>query len=699
MEFYGKEIPAKLSFRKAYGIENEVAFAADYIAEHKIPLGEAAIYYTSDEYTDIIDGVFGSKGISCALASGYSAENTYLVSFMVNILEWAKNGFLYKDLSDVMKSPILRFGEGIFSYMLFTDSVDSSLILGLENYTAFIARKREQAEKFEYNKVMTLSEEEQRKKHGDMKPKRLVYADFLEELTAVFGLEGSAVIKKSLSDMFSDLFAVVKKYTSSYRDNMSGAYKRVEKSSRILKFYPDKDMNVHEKAAVLLEFLRSIKISDVEVSNSVLAVKLGRPQVLDRKYNFFMGFSAKQFNREISESPVITDTEVMRWLGDENLVSYSVNKIRRNNFEKTLMTADKNMFISISSIIYDTTNTRPATPAPVFIELSGGEEIKEIDGYKDIVNFDIKNDGSAWNDPAVQKEKETKKVPRNTDKTKYLSHSAFTNLLSCPQRHFFEKVIGIYPPEFVDRDAGRWLPPNLKGTICHDTLDKYITRVMIEGGRNEYDEAVFEEIFAKEAEKAREDIACECKWVFESEKEDIKNGLSEYIKKMHQDFAVSGYRPVMCEGEFKDAVYKFDVGDWEGELKFRGFIDRIDEKDGQFRMIDYKTGSFHKYFKQHLIYPLAKEAKTAKDTIELAGHADFAYELIFKDEEPKPVNISDDELTVLYNVLERKDYRAGLGIKEDKKRETCEYCNFTEICGIRMGGDKYDEQRREIDEE
>ena len=511
--YLNDKLPEKYNYRLAYGVENEVIAVADTIVSIEEKLGSFAVYYTSEEYDSVIQGVFESKGIPCRLTSGISASQTNLVSLMLNILNWARDKYLYKSLACVMSSPIIRLSEDNASsvYRQYTSALDSSLVYGIENYEEWLKNKKDAAKNYTSDNKTEQEIEAERKNKYD-------YIALMENLVAVFSGE------RDLPGLFTALLGFVKENSNNrYFEEKKMLYNRLSSVAEELKYYENASMD--ENIETLIAFLSDLKMSYSERTDEVLAIRLSMPEVLERKHNFFIGLSALQFNSNIAESPILSDAEITKYLDDENLISSNINEIKRRNLEDTLKTADADADITLSSIMYDTVEMKPATPAPVYMKLLHGDKLPDkIDGYDNIPDKSVMYKRFDLTGPL-----KPRTLNRDFDKTRDVSASSFQTLLECPQRFFLSKVIDLYETEFKERDAGSWLAPNEIGTYCHAVLEEYVREVIIKGKSNSFDEAVFSGIFDEEFKRAEEEVFCDSDNVKKAVKKAKKRSLKSIL--------------------------------------------------------------------------------------------------------------------------------------------------------------------------
>ncbi len=685
--YLSDDIFLKYDYRLAYGIENEVIFVADTIAANKSEsLGNYAIYYTSEEYESILQGVFESKGIPCVLTSGIRAAQTNLISLMLGILNWAKNKYLYKLLQSVMSNPILRLDadNGSSVYRQYISALDSGLVYGIENYEGWLDRKKAEADEYK-NERRTKEEVEAERKN------KYAFIELMRKLTDVFSSEND------LCGLFTNLFEFVKEHSNNrYFEEKKILYNRLSMLAKELRYYEngDKEKNIE----TLIDFLSDLKINFPERSDAVMAVRLFAPEVMERKYNFFIGLSASQFNSNIVESPILSDDEIKLYLDDEKLVSSKVNDIKCRNLKDTLATASPAANITLCSIVYDTVEMRPATPAPVYMELLGDKELSDK-----ICGYDAIPDNTFRYERIRSKAEKPHLLVRRFEETRDISASSFQILLECPQRFFLNKVIGLYETEFRDRDSGKWLQPNEVGTYCHAILEEYVSEVIIKAKKNEYDEEAFKRIFEEKFSLVEATIFCDNAELKSVQKKDDFGKLEKYIKDMHTELSETDFTPVACEAKFDKAEKQLSIDGWSDTINFHGIIDRIDKNgDGKYRVVDYKTGNYKPddkdTYKQHIAYPLASDIEQIGTIRE--KDVEFAYEYIFsknRDEMRKTKSgeeldrLSDKELGVLKKVLKDKDYSLSFEDAAQNDHDRCKHCKYTDICNLRMGGDMYDE--------
>ncbi|ACC98837.1 ATP-dependent nuclease subunit B-like protein [Elusimicrobium minutum Pei191] len=185
---------------------------------------------------------------------------------------------------------------------------------------------------------------------------------------------------------------------------------------------------------------------------------------------------------------------------------------------------------------------------------------------------------------------------------KGFSASALQNLAECPMRFFFIKALGLdEEADILKRDA---IASNIKGTIYHKILQRVYTEIDREISMDSA-LAALEKIMALEMsfERYKEFGLYPVVWQVITEK--MAAALQEFVKKDVE--SMEGFAPVMFEAA---AAAKHDFAG--EEIKLHGYIDRIDRRGKEYRIIDYKTSQrsvkdlkkviFNKKYLQPVIY-------------------------------------------------------------------------------------------------
>jgi CRISPR/Cas system-associated exonuclease Cas4 (RecB family) len=290
-----------------------------------------------------------------------------------------------------------------------------------------------------------------------------------------------------------------------------------------------------------------------------------------------------------------------------------------------------------------------------------------------------------------------------------LSPSALSTYIECPLRFYFKYLAGAKEPKNISEE----LDPRIFGNLFHQTVEalykpyigKKITRNDLENIANPGKVAkTLENIFAQNVPFIKQntnvfvDLQGKNSLVFEV----LMRYLAGFFEneKKNTPFTIKGLEYNMY------MIFSSPSGK---RIKLEGNIDRLDEKDGITRVIDYKTGKG------------TNRIAAVKDLFNTTKHSDIKatfqtllYSLMVAEAVTSPLNIQPgvvwmrklftDTDTSLYLQAPRQkkepltlslveaDYREALGnlldelfdekvpFRQTEHQENCGYCIFKEIC-------------------
>ncbi|MGQ9711534.1 MAG: PD-(D/E)XK nuclease family protein [Desulfotomaculales bacterium] len=209
-----------------------------------------------------------------------------------------------------------------------------------------------------------------------------------------------------------------------------------------------------------------------------------------------------------------------------------------------------------------------------------------------------------------------------------ISASQIEELARCPFRYFLSCVLGLEPPADRPLDPARWLDPLEYGTLMHKIFCLYYRRLRASGRPYpEQDENLLFAIAGDLIGRMLEIVPPPSEVVLAQEKRGIYRSLRAFLRAEEENRDKS--RPLYYEVPFglgPEAVREAGLGlpgpvtlhlPDGSSVKLRGKIDRLDETDHGYLVLDYKTGS-HKTFReedyvrrgrqlQHALYAIAAE--------------------------------------------------------------------------------------------
>lgn len=162
-------------------------------------------------------------------------------------------------------------------------------------------------------------------------------------------------------------------------------------------------------------------------------------------------------------------------------------------------------------------------------------------------------------------------IDKNLIETKIFSSSSLEDYFGCSKRYYFKDVLKLKPKETMDFDSR--VVGNIVHCCCKELCDRIIKN---------------EPIDRKKQEEIVENIFLQKKYAFLKTVENSENkifNLKNEILKLF-DFILENQK----QSEFKICKTEFGFLKQFDGITFKGFVDRIDETNDEFVIIDYKTG-------------------------------------------------------------------------------------------------------------
>ncbi len=271
-----------------------------------------------------------------------------------------------------------------------------------------------------------------------------------------------------------------------------------------------------------------------------------------------------------------------------------------------------------------------------------------------------------------------------------MSASRLELLARCPFAYFLRHVLKVEAPEDVEFDRSRWLDPLQRGSLLHEVLCEFMTRVKATGEEVSAlrHGGLMEEVSGEALARWKEEVPPPSEAIYESERRNVLDSLAIFLA-AEENLEERG-EPL--EFELEIANERIDLGDRRSFL-LRGFIDRVDRLGGEtYRVLDYKTGNPSDYEElvefgrgrmiQHALYAVALEKilaarpgagspRVAQSGYLFPSRRGEGLERIIKDfDRGRLAALLDDLLALI-----RKGYfLAGPEAK-------CKFCDFAPVCG------------------
>ncbi len=617
LEFYSDaEQEVSFEFFSTYGAVNEVRHVAQRIIEEKLSYGEVMLFYTAPEYEQYIKAVFGGHQIPCSFVSGQSLTSANVLRFMISVIDFIKNDYLYETLCDVADNPAMTFKA-------LNKKTDELKIKKSPRtcYNHFL-KKGIGWDKKRFRDCISAVEKNEAEKTE--------YQYFIQFLRDLLQIETENI---TCGELYRNLLAFTRKYTHFGQwENQCVLPVLKEQQLSMDKIQMSED--VKETLQLIKEQLTGLTIKEGSDPNAVNIVRVQNAEVLEHPYNFIIGMSAKQFHADITESPVLSDEQLTKYIKSQSghpILAKDGAKRLRANLEKTLQTLEKGTVIMGYST-FDTVELKEASPAGFYLnylEAAGGKIEKIGNRPFGIERRNIKISGAA----VLEKLKKDNTAEANGNlKTKTeaipMSPTVLQTLVQCPLAYCYQSVLYLPSREFQKKDASVWLDAAKKGNLFHGVMEEYCNRIL-QGNRiltPDADIQVFDEIYGREIEKMKAVWPYVSDIVVAQESEENKKINWKYVQGFQKQLfeeqqGEKKWRVLASELHFENVIYEVK-GEMEEDsvfsIAFRGSIDRLDGfVDGQgvlkLRIVDYKTGSFKKkeqeietnHQLQHFVYAMA----------------------------------------------------------------------------------------------
>ena len=442
---------------------------------------------------------------------------------------------------------------------------------------------------------------------------------------------------------------------------------------------------------------------------SLYIAPLAQAACVNRKHLYIVGFSRYALQGIRKESPILLDKEREKLGG----LKTSIEKGREQEFRLlTLLVRHEGDFV-LTYPDFDSDGMLEQEPAPFFAD-AAGKTVEHVTYLPETAQLPadelLRQEWLSLEDPVGQMadddaepfELQPKKSRKEVLKEMVFSATALDTALRCPYAFYLQYVMHIRAPQVVERNDNQWLNPMDVGTFCHGVLEKYYLP------DNNGD---WEILFEEEYLKLKKEIPMPDPDLEESEKEKLHTVVERAIA-----WTETQCRKVLATEE--DFLLPMTFGNWTIQMK--GSIDRVDEMpDGSIAILDYKTGNPENYkndmFRhwQHYLYTVAEEKAHSDRQVGRAGY-------LFLQEEAELVDMAEDDelreelekrIAWLLDRISAEDYKPECApgfvektedpvtklpptetwelvpLWEGADGERCRYCEFTEICPVKRGGD------------
>lgn len=660
IELFDKSV-IKPTFFAGRGYINEVRYIAESIKNK--PFGEVNVFFTAEAYRSFIKAGLGSLKIPYTFSSPYPAAETDIVSFMLCLLRWAENGFVHSDLENAFINPKMTVSE----YYFYRSASDISW--GMGSYEAYCKKFRQE--------------------HPDADENNEEYklVLFCEALIDIFS---DPETKRSPVKLFERLTKLAGEFTGRKNPERKLVIPALKELSEQLSFMGDDAVPENEVMRFLIDRLEHMTVSEAERTDAVSVSVIGSGIVSERKYNYICGLSVSDLLPKVTESPVMSDEQLLKYVINKANSETSENRRQRQYHDPEFLIrsilADKDSELYLGYSSYDLSRLTECPPSVFYKKLCvefGATDVTPL-GYDELILGNIKLPSDKKWDP----------VPANGNADAKPSEKMYTpsmidKILECPMKYFFIYKLDLREVNFARDSGGKWLAPNEKGNLFHNAACEYAERVLKDTEpakvSENADEKILTEIFDRIVNGYPK--PCENPEIRRLESEELKAALLNYFNSLHKELH-DGSKWIVseCEGEFSGETYTLNYKDADADktldLTIEGRFDRIDHYidpstgTEHLRVIDYKTGGKPidlKEHSQHVLYTAAMK----KDNREVEV---FSYETPFQNQKGEECKGSvlegfDSNAAVMIgNVIDKNRY------EYTKNTKPCEYCRYKDVC-------------------
>ena len=592
-----------------YGQYAEVAHLLDFIQKsNNVKCGDVEVLYSDVIYENIIKGLCSSRNVPYTLKSNHARSSNY-VSFIYNVLIYIKKEYKYELLEDVL------FNQGLEDHLL----AQFYKTLSYAPYTVGYSRDRT-VELIKAYKALPTDE--------------AWIKDFLTFLEKLLKITEDGNLN------YQCLLAFAGEYIQAEEEK-----KNIANSLVAFEKLVDLEPDFTKRIDLILDLLDRVTYSESDDDKSVSFSPITKSFTL-RPIIYILGANQTLLLGNDVENPFIEDIDAFEkeLFGDGNLHTSKFQRYAKvHNLQYFLNHSINWQSIIVSYSNFDKINLKDMTEG---VRLIMPNDIKptKINPYRiqdNQVVFEKTFDESKEPVPATydngiikpletNKKKEKveahkNKKPRKTPEKESvltLSPSATGDLISCPFKYYYEKILGIPSIEFPSLNEETWLEPNAKGTFFHRIMELYFEQFKNQAIAS-FDENCFKKAFETSLKEAESANAISNDQIYEAEKEAVKTAAEGYLRKIiEEDKLFEKYQVLQNEYDFETLKLRYQEKLLKDKkLQFSGKVDRIDgyvdDKDVlHLRVVDYKTGKAkdkkkNPYY-QHVLYPYVIETALNK---------------------------------------------------------------------------------------
>ena len=270
-----------------------------------------------------------------------------------------------------------------------------------------------------------------------------------------------------------------------------------------------------------------------------------------------------------------------------------------------------------------------------------------------------------------------------------LSSSRLESLGACPRRFLFGNILRVSAPDDPEFDPHRWLDALQRGSLLHDVYEETLRQSRdrgIEPGDDAF-LALALELADREVTKMRRRVPSPSKVVRDIEIGGLREDVRSFVEMIRN--APPPWSALEMDFGMDDVGVEIPAGSGATVL-VRGRIDRVDDHGSHLRVVDYKTGGDFGHGPkwgvyrggrrlQHALYTAAAAAVTGKPIDRMEYH----FPTRRGENRVRAYSASDIRHGGALVAMMLEGAAEGWFPATDDP-DDCRFCDFQEVCGVRL---------------
>ncbi len=652
-------------------IGTEIRWAFQYLIENSIPAEEAVIVCPDIAYGLRVAEEGKILGIGVDSAFGMPASMTKTSLLIRCLLDWEKRNYDVEALKPALISGAMA---------LYDKNKRKPVVSGLKMLHIF--RSKNIGWGAERWKQLANSEDEQNSLAGKMMSELVSFFEMADRPARTIALQLFALLNQCMP----------KGIESEFYLNV------VDEISRIY----NGDMSASHYLSIVDSVASSYRIDSQtsETPKHVYCCRYEDAMYVDRPHFIMLGMNWNVFNKLDQEFPLLHDEEKaklsssLRLVGDNAFERrYAVLELLSNRkdarvvFSRARMDYVGGEELMAASIYDDAAKQYPDGKAPQ-INILERKPLTDLDIY-------IKS-GLMTNVNDFSKDDEQEIMWKQNFANRIWSATALETAYDCPRKFILKHQMGISDecPESLEQFSHVWLDAINRGKIIHKILESYFKTIAPRV--DNVDETLLKKLVEEIVEKYKTAFPVPANITDVSS--EVDSILDVAIQEAKEHVRDKKRRTIGTEIEFGDTE-PLELSFGAYTIRIKGRIDRVDQTDEGFEIIDYKSGKTSNFrekidFKlQYYLYTLAWEKlhpdqpiyRAVYDLVDDVNGVEKLYIEMTKNVREKMYQKMIELLNILSN--SESAFTSYLDIHKDDsengngtKMKCPDYCPFKNIC-------------------